>query len=1285
MSNYVVALAAVLVAAFARYLLGGVLGDRAPLLLFTLAVVVAGWVGGLKPGLLATAAGVITGNFLFVEPVGRLLPINAFDQVRVVLFVITGVAVSWLCETLHTARRRLIAATADERTWKARYEAAVESSGSVLYDHDYAARLATFGGSTEAMLGVPVAKMPKELDAFLELIHPDDRATFAAAAKAAEAESETFSMEYRLRRSDGEYVTVQDNGKVMRAANGHAGHVIGLLKDVTEQRRASSALHQTSQQLLLSLTVGSAAAFSWNIATDDVRILPNVIASFLGPADNLPTTFKAVLAQIHPDDRDAFERRVRQAIEQPGPDYTNEYRRVAPDGSVRWLSDVGRVEFGAGGKPLRLFGLATDITDRKQAEEKLRASEEFNRNLMDGSADCVKVMDTNGRVLHMNGPGLRLMEIDNFGPLCGLEWSALWPAEVRQNIMHALATAHEGGSHSFQAFCPTAKGTPRWWDVAVSPIRDGNGRVVRILSVSRDITARKQDEDRLRASEQRLRLGVDVAGLGIITIDYAADTATPDATAAALFGLEPGMAVPRSTVHARFHPDDRSEIADRMQQCIDPTGDGTFGMEHRVVLPNGSTRWLSVKKQVVFRKAGGACQPVSGVLAAVDVTARQQAEVQYRSIVEGNPALICRFCTDGRLAFVNDTFCRTFNRSRELLVGHRFSPLIPDEDRPAIAQLLQQLAPDMLPYTLEHRVVLPDGQTRWQRWTTKPVVDSAGEGTEYLAIGFDITDRKRAEERARLLSEAAVALLSTDEPDAMLRGLFAKIAPPFGLDVYFNYMADPHRADLQLASAAGITDDQRQAFGRIAYGQAVCGWVAAHRLPHHATDIQHSGDPKETEAKGMGLRACACHPLVSGGVLLGTLAFGSRSKDSFAAEELDFLHTICNYVAAAYERLRLVNQLRETDRKKDEFLATLAHELRNPLAPIRNGLQIMKLAGGDAGLVEKSRSMMERQVGQMAHLIDDLMDLSRISLGKFMLQKTRLKVAEAVQDAVDISRPLIKERGHELVVHVPSEPLYVDADRTRLAQVFGNLLNNAAKYTETGGRIRLTVERRSGDVVVTVEDNGVGIPAHMLNRVFDMFAQVDRALEKSQGGLGIGLNIVQKLVAMHDGSVSAASGGDDMGSTFTVRLPVVLAVVIGEKPDDPSAGSEEAKIAPRRRILVVDDNRDGATSLAEMLTMMGNDTQSAFDGWEAVAVAEAFKPDVVLMDIGMPRLNGYEACRRIRAKPWGLNIIIVAQTGWGQKDDKRKSQEAGFNFHMVKPIDPAALEQMLAGLETTTT
>jgi signal transduction histidine kinase len=384
-------------------------------------------------------------------------------------------------------------------------------------------------------------------------------------------------------------------------------------------------------------------------------------------------------------------------------------------------------------------------------------------------------------------------------------------------------------------------------------------------------------------------------------------------------------------------------------------------------------------------------------------------------------------------------------------------------------------------------------------------------------------------------------------------------------------------------------------------------------------------------------------------------------------------------VARVSAHLQMARLRRDADRRKDEFLAILAHELRNPLAPIRNGLQVMKLASNDGSVVEQARVMMERQLGHMARLIDDLMDVSRISRGKVELRRGRVELARVVQQAVETSRPLIEQMGHELTLDVPPAPIFVNGDLTRLAQVFANLLNNAAKYTERGGRITLRVERQGSDAVLSVRDTGVGIPAHMLPRVFEMFTQVDQSLERSQGGLGIGLSLVKGLVEMHGGRVEARSDGHGTGSEFVVRLPVVLSPAARQPGDEADRAPAAAKA--RRRILVADDNRDSAGSLALLLRYMGNDTQTAHDGLEALDVAAAFRPDVILLDIGMPKLNGYETARRIRQQPWGRHVVLVAQTGWGQEDDKRLSREAGFDFHMVKPVDPAELESVLAVLK----
>ncbi len=371
--------------------------------------------------------------------------------------------------------------------------------------------------------------------------------------------------------------------------------------------------------------------------------------------------------------------------------------------------------------------------------------------------------------------------------------------------------------------------------------------------------------------------------------------------------------------------------------------------------------------------------------------------------------------------------------------------------------------------------------------------------------------------------------------------------------------------------------------------------------------------------------------------------------------------------------------LEESDRRKNEFLAMLAHELRNPLAPIRNALHVLRLTGGNGEAVASASEMMERQVSQMVRLVDDLLDVSRITRGKIELRKERVELASVVHQAVEAARSLYKSMNHELTVTLPAEPIHLDADPTRLAQVVGNLLNNACKFTDKGGRISLEAGREGEQAVLRVRDSGIGIAADQLPRIFDMFVQVDTSLERSVNGLGIGLTLVNSLVEMHGGTVEVRSAGIGRGSEFVVRLPITVDT---PRPSPPEPTPREPT-ATARRILVVDDNRDSATSLAMLLDLTGNETRTAFDGLEAVEAAAAFRPEVVLLDIGLPKLNGYEAARKIREQSWGKKMVLVALTGWGQEEDRQRSREAGFDGHMVKPMDYAALMKLLAELLPT--
>jgi PAS domain S-box-containing protein len=406
-------------------------------------------------------------------------------------------------------------------------------------------------------------------------------------------------------------------------------------------------------------------------------------------------------------------------------------------------------------------------------------------------------------------------------------------------------------------------------------------------------------------------------------------------------------------------------------------------------------------------------------------------------------------------------------------------------------------------------------------------------------------------------------------------------------------------------------------------------------------------------------------------------AQGSDAGHLYVIRDISERFAADRELAAAAARLQVtMDALVEADRKKDEFLATLAHELRNPLAPIRNALQIMRLSG-KAEVQEDARNVIERQLGQMVHLVDDLLDVSRITQGKVELRLELADVASAVQTAVETSRPLIEVGKHDLTVSLPMpQSLMVRADMTRLCQIIANLLNNAAKYTPDGGRIEVSAQREDGLAVVRVKDSGVGISPTMLPRVFEMFAQVDAQSERAQGGLGIGLALVKQLVAMHGGEVQAHSHGPAQGSEFTVRLP--LAEAGAASAERIEAHKLETGAEQGVRVLIVDDNIDSALTMAQVLEMLGYETRTVHDGLEAVTAAQAFAPDVVVLDIGLPRINGHEAARRIRQLPGGRDMMLVALSGWGQEDDLRKSGAAGFDRHFVKPVDLHALMEVVA-------
>ena len=379
------------------------------------------------------------------------------------------------------------------------------------------------------------------------------------------------------------------------------------------------------------------------------------------------------------------------------------------------------------------------------------------------------------------------------------------------------------------------------------------------------------------------------------------------------------------------------------------------------------------------------------------------------------------------------------------------------------------------------------------------------------------------------------------------------------------------------------------------------------------------------------------------------------------------------------ELQRRETMLKISDRRKNEFLAILAHELRNPLAPISNALHILRLNGTEDRTIDQLGEMMERQVKHLVRLVDDLMEVSRISQGKIELRKELVEVARIVRSAVETSRPLIEASKHVLETSIPDAPLIVEADSVRVAQVLANLLNNSAKYTAPGGHIWLTVRREGDEVAISVRDTGFGIPPDMLSRVFDLFTQLNPGAERGQAGLGIGLTLVKSLVEMHGGTVRALSDGPMKGSEFVVRLPLAAGFRLADAPKKPV---REASPLSKHRLLVVDDNRDAADSVGLLLKRLGADVRVAYSGKEALAALDAHRPEVILLDIGMPGMDGHEVARSIRQRPEHGHVTLIALTGWGQQEDVLRTKDAGFDYHLIKPLDLKTLEKLLVSIDS---
>ena len=573
------------------------------------------------------------------------------------------------------------------------------------------------------------------------------------------------------------------------------------------------------------------------------------------------------------------------------------------------------------------------------------------------------------------------------------------------------------------------------------------------------------------------------------------------------------------------------------------------------------------------------------------------------------------------------------------------------EDR-HLVRAFHELAGKQDSFLAEYRIVRPDGATLWLSGRGLVVSRQPdGRAQRLVSIMADVSERRQAEEVLRIERERLALALKAGQMGVYDFNIADDVLwwspQTYGVFGVAPETFTPNRESV----ASLIHPDDRDTFL-----QRRAEAMAQHRpFLHEFRIVRHDGAQAWIGHRGQTEYDAVGNPVRNFGIALDIT-----------------------------ERKQAEQALRDADRKKDTFIATLAHELRNPLAPIRNAVNVLRQSGqADPQVLAWCRDVIDRQVAQMSRLLEDLLDVSRMTRGQFALRREPLVLATVIEQAIEIAQPLIQAAGHMLTVEMPAQSIAIEGDLTRLAQVFSNLLINAAKYTQPQGRIGVAVEVFDDEVAVSVTDTGIGIAAEQMPHIFEMFGQAETALDRSQEGLGIGLSLARGFVEMHGGQIGARSDGIGKGSVFIVRLPVTRQARESAMGDSLDAGATATPpVAGRRRVLIADDLRDSADSLALLLETMGHEVHVAYDGEQAFQAIEALRPEVALLDLGMPKMNGYDVCRRIRELPWGRQVTLIAQSGWGQDEDRRRTRDAGFDHHIVKPIDPGALDALLRSLAT---
>ncbi|MFC7337900.1 PAS domain S-box protein [Haloferula chungangensis] len=1060
-----------------------------------------------------------------------------------------------------------------------------------------------------------------------------------------------------------------------------SGGSVWVLTDISERKKAELTLREHADQF--RHIANNAPAMLWLTDPDGrCTFLSQGWLDFTGQSESEGLGF-GWLKAVHPDDFERSGRIFREANSSQNP-FSIDYRVRRYDGEYRWAIDSGRPRFDDKGNFLGFIGSVIDVDQRKRAEEfrtgqayllELVASEEPLDGILDELVRFVErqipqaiasvlLSDPKGELLrHWAGPSLPKEYTDAIDRIpiapsagsCGtaayrrepvvvedIASDPLWGDFGDVALSHSLRSCW---SHPILATDGTLLGT---FAIYFREVRKPTPSQIRILTemarFSGMIIERPRAQQALRESEQRLRAFIDATSDTAYRIS--ADWSELRQLQGSNFIMEPAEPS-RLWIETYVHPEDRERVLEAIEKAV--TGKCAFEMEHRVMKEDGNVGWALSRSIPLLNHEG---EIVEWFGAASDITARKEAaETQKRTaetfanLIEKSPFGIYVVDSDFRVAQISAGAEPAF-RNVQPVIGRDFGEVMhrlwPESFANEAINIFRHTLETGEPYTSPGLTEMRRdvGSIESYEWEVIRVTLADGQ-YGVVCYYFDSTR----------LQTALVALKESEERFRMLAENMSQLAwtcDELGAVTWYNQ---------RWFDYTGSTFAEMREWG----------WKKVHH-PDHVDQVVE----KIETARDSGTTWEDTFPI--------------RGKDgtyrwflSRAVPIRDSDGKIVRWFGTNTD----VTELRETqqllhdaDRRKDEFLATLAHELRNPLAPIRTGLEVMKMASDNPEIQEKVRNTIERQTQQLVSLVDDLMNVSRITRGKMELRKSKVALIEIFQSSIEASQSHIEEAGHDLLVSQPEHTIFLEADRNRMIQIFSNLLINAAKYTPPGGRIRFSSEVQDSQVTVSVEDNGIGIPENMSDRIFEMFAQIDRPQEKGYSGLGIGLCLVKSLVEMHGGSISVSSDGHRKGSVFRVSLPIQRGALT--QTDLIASQKGPRKRGTSQKVLIVDDNVEAASMLSMEIEMFGHRVEVAHDGREAVDLAAEFRPDIIFMDLGMPHMNGYEAARAIRKKAWGQETMLVALTGWGQESDRQKSKEAGFDRHLVKPVAAEELEKALS-------